>query len=737
MLWLAQITGPLENGIRQALFAAQPRDASLQLVVVEMDAASLASIGSWPWPRSHYGKLVDRLDAAGARSISFDVDVSARSSVDEDARFAHSIDHARSVIVLPTFAQRATHASFRILDSLPIAELRRSAMLASVSVKPDGDGMVRAMPIGTVTDNTPRPSLSAQIAQRGGSVGGEYPLDLSIDPNSIPRLSFLAVEEGNFDPRQIAGKDVLVGATAIEMGDRYAVPSHGILPGVVVQALGAETLYRGSPFEGGGAALLACAFFFSFGITLAASKRGVAARGAFSIVGIVLVWQSAWSWGHLLFQITPALVAVVLATALRATSLLQDEFRHRRTHDADTGLPNRNAMLHGSSEAQFTVAATIGGFETLHTVLGDGLSSELVRRLAERLASGVHGLTVYRIEDRTLAWLSEQADFDLEQAIEGLVAIMRQPVEIGGRRVDVQLAFGIAEAGAITEATHAASEALRMGTHWAYHQAAQKSVLERQVSLMGELDTALHRDEIEVLYQPKLHLASDRITSVEALVRWNHPTRGYLRPDLFIPLAEESDRITDLTLFVLKRTIEDLGTWCAKGLVISAAVNISARLIESPMFLSAAEALLAGTGVPRHRVTFEVTESAALADVESAASALQKFRDMGIEISMDDYGTGQSTLSYLKRLPLSELKIDRSFVQFAHQDKSDALLVSSTLELAHALGLKVVAEGVEDQACLDFLRRIGCDYAQGYLIAKPMASSDLADLVAPRLSQVA
>ena len=289
----------------------------------------------------------------------------------------------------------------------------------------------------------------------------------------------------------------------------------------------------------------------------------------------------------------------------------------------------------------------------------------------------------------------------------------------------------------ITEATHAASEALRLGTHWTYHQTAERAALERQVSLMGELDAALHRDEIHVLYQPKLHLESNRITSVEALVRWDHPTRGYLRPDLFIPMAEESDRITDLTLFVLRQTIEDLGNWCAQGLVISAAVNISARLIASPSFISAAEILLAGTGVPRHRLTFEVTESAAIADPDSAASALQKFRDMGIQISMDDYGTGQSTLSYLKRLPLSELKIDRSFVQFAHEDKNDALLVRSTLELAHGLGLKVVAEGVEDEACLAFLRQIGCDYAQGYLIGKPMPASELSLVVPPPCKQVA
>jgi EAL domain-containing protein (putative c-di-GMP-specific phosphodiesterase class I) len=199
-----------------------------------------------------------------------------------------------------------------------------------------------------------------------------------------------------------------------------------------------------------------------------------------------------------------------------------------------------------------------------------------------------------------------------------------------------------------------------------------------------------------------------------------------LPPDSFIPLIEEAGRIDDLTIGVLARALEDMRRWSESGLVIGAAVNISATLLNSDRFVNRALALVARADVPTHLLTFEVTESANFEDVDQAIASLEQFRAAGIRISMDDYGTGQSAMNYLKLLPLSELKIDRMFVSNAHVDKGDAMLVRSTVQLAHELGLKVVAEGIEDAECLAFLRRIGCDYAQGYFVSRPLQADDLA-----------
>ncbi len=730
LLWLCGALNGGEESVRNLLFAASARQASGQLHVVEMDAASLDKIDQWPWPRRHYAEVVDQLSAAGARSITFDVDFSTPSEAQDDSRFEEALAASKSTIVLPTFAQRASQSERRMLDALPIPQFRRSAILGSVAVAPDGDGFVRRMPLGTMTAGVPRPSLSAQIAGRAGKVGQAFPLDLSIDPQSVPRHSFAAVERGDFRPDDVKGKDVLIGATAIEMGDRYAVPRFGVLPGVVVQAIAAETLYSAVPANSGPIAALLLALGLSVFIAGSASKRRVLILACSATLSVIVLYWSAWVMVSVLLEIVPAFFATALVSGARLAELFRYELQERRAHDAQTGLPNRIAMDKlRDANVRASVVAIIDGFETLHTVLGDDLVSKLVKRVSERLAAGSGGQTIYRLEDRILAWPSLVEGATLETILAQISTDMRRPIEVAGRQIDVQLAFGIARPGALAEAAHAAFQAQKHGEHWRHHLATENSALERQVSLMGELDEAITQRQIEVVYQPKLQLASDRVASVEALVRWNHPKRGYLRPDMFIPLAEEADRICDLTLYVLERTIKDLSDWCAKGVVVTAAVNISARLVTSQAFLVKAEDLLQRSGVPRQRLIFEVTELATITDRESATKALGHFRELGVAISMDDYGTGQSTLTYLKQLPLSELKIDRSFVQNAHCDRNDALLVRSTIELAHELGLSVVAEGVEDAECLEFLREVGCDYAQGYLIGKPMSADQLRKLV--------
>jgi EAL domain-containing protein (putative c-di-GMP-specific phosphodiesterase class I) len=311
--------------------------------------------------------------------------------------------------------------------------------------------------------------------------------------------------------------------------------------------------------------------------------------------------------------------------------------------------------------------------------------------------------------------------------------MLLEPVEVAGRKVDVAVTVGVAEtegdvAERLTDAALGAEAAAHDGTFWR-RTTIDRGALERSVSLMGELDAAITAGEISVHYQPKLCLKTGHIASAEALVRWHHPARGYISPDIFIPLAEQADRIAPLTLHVLTTVLRDAASWRDMGHDVTAAINISAKLLSSSSFNSAVDRLLLDSPVPHAALIFEVTESATMPDPVMAVEALQRYRARGIAVSMDDYGTGQSTLTYLKRLPLNELKIDRSFVQHAHKRSEDALLVRSTIELAHQLGLKVVAEGIEDEANLVFLRAHGCDYAQGYFISKPVPYAAFLELL--------
>lgn len=733
---------PAENTLSLAAFDFAERPASGQIHVVEMDAASVEAIRQWPWSRAHYARVVDRLDAAGVRSIGFDVDFSSRSTAQDDLLFEKAIERATATIVLPTFAQSSSYRSGRKLDALPIASLRKHAQLASVSIAPDPDGLIRRMPLGTVTSGVPRPSLSAYFSESGGSADAHFPIDYAIDINTIPRHSFIDIERADFDPEDLRGKDVLIGATAIEMGDRYAIPRYGVTPGVLIQALAAETLLRDTPTYGSWILPLALAIVMAT-IILGAHSHRVAALAMLGSAAILLGgWYHSYQAWSIWFEVVPALALVLIATGSNMLWIAHHSMLRAQKTDRETGLPNALALQEALSghEAGHVVAAAIEEVEVLKAVLGAENFALLIARLEERLRASTLHEPIYRTDERVLSWVTELPLCEIEEMLAGLRAIMRAPVEVAGRRVDVTLAFGMAsilEDRAIENAAHAASEAHRTGNAWHCYQSDSGQVLEQQVSLMGELDEALANGDLRVFYQPKLHLKTSEVTCAEALVRWKHPVKGMLPPDSFIPLAEETGRVEDLTLFVIRQTITDMREWYSRGLVLGAAVNISARLLSSPSFLTRAEDLLDELGVPDDRLTFEVTESAELDDPDASIAALGRFKARGISISMDDYGTGQSTLSYLKKLPLSELKIDRSFVQYAHIERSDAMLVRSTVQLAHELGLQVVAEGIEDAECLEFLRSINCDYAQGYFIGRPMPASQFADFAQEPARRVA
>ena len=714
----------------QATILSRPATGDLHLV--EIDKRSIDAIDRWPWPRGNYAKLIARLHAAGAKSIAFDVDLSSPSDPHQDALLGRALAHAGGGVVLPTFRQAAGGGRSGWIDSLPIAPLRDHAALAAVTVEPGSDGVIRRAPLGAITAGVPRPSLSAMLAGRSGVAGSSFPIDFAIDPASIPRHSFIDIRDGRFDPAVFSGKKVLVGATAVEIGDRYAVPRFSVIPGVVIQALAAETLARGEPLELGWLPPLLFAAVFGW-LVIRARSRSALVGTVFSapilLFSAALIARGSSLW---LFTLSPALALLTSTVAATVAMRAIASLRRRQARDQATGMPNRLALRHarlGDGACMFA-AARISEFDKLSSALGPSGVGELVRRINQRVALVTEGASIYRVEDRVLAWPVLDQE-DVEHRLAGLRAAMLNPVEVHGRRVDVLLAFGVGRGTSddaeqvVARAMLAADHALAAGTSWHFHADEDDAEVERELSLLGELDQAVSRGEIDVVYQPKLDLAVNRIASVEALVRWHHPARGLLRPDLFIPLAERNGRIAGLTLHVLARTIADLQRWQAAGYTLTGAVNISTILLSSADFIRDVRLLIDQSGVAPASLIFEVTESAAMTDPDAAVQALTEFRSLGIAVSIDDYGTGQSTLSYIRRLPVSELKIDRSFVQHAHTSRSDAVLVRSTIELAHELGIKVVAEGVEDAGCLAFLRATGCDMVQGYYLSKPIPAQDI------------
>ncbi len=714
--------GLFEHGLRGVRDSVRHQQASGELHIVEIDAKSLRMVDSWPWPRSEHARLVDALTKAGARTVAFDVDFSSNSSPAEDKALADALACAGGGVILPTFRQIGNTQDRDLIESLPIESFRAHSFLGAVSILPDKDGYVRSAPLGIITKNTPRPSLSALLAGHAGSAFVDFPIDFSIDPASIPRHSFVDVSRGN-GARALAGKDVLVGATSVELGDRYAVPRYGVIPGVVIQALATETLRQGLPSRIPGILMLALGLLAAWWVTGSMRMRQIGLRFAIAATGGLVAITLLEEFAAMTGALVPAMLAIVAAAVPRAMLISLDKRRAAARIDLDSGLPNRKGLCNQAPEREI-VAGVIDRYDEIAATLGSARMGAFVARLSERVAPAVDA-DIYRIEERVIAWVAHDEMSD--DVIDRLRTLLLHPVEIDGRRIDVRVALGVCRTDdegsvshAIDAAAAAASKALELGLFW---NSANQSVLGEAydtLSLMGELDDAIDNGELEVHYQPKLALASNRVESAEALVRWVHPVYGRIGPDVFIPLAERHDRIDRMTLMVTRAALETI----ARIDGISVAVNLSAKLLFDVRFNRALDELLEGHPRSVTSLIFEVTESAAMSDMAAARTALEAHRARGITISMDDYGTGQSTLSYLRELPIAELKIDRMFVQNVHINDEDAVLVRSTIELAHRLGIRVVAEGVEDQGCIDFLREAGCDYVQGWLVGKPMPQSD-------------
>jgi EAL domain-containing protein (putative c-di-GMP-specific phosphodiesterase class I)/CHASE2 domain-containing sensor protein len=722
----------LRDGIRS-------HPASGEVHIVEIDAKSLGRLDTWPWPRGLHARAIDRLSKAGARSIAFDVDFSATSRPAEDARLAAALERAGRSVILPTIRQQESSGSSKFVDSVPAKPFADKAFLAAVNVVPDDDGYVRAMLLGLETRGIPRPSLASMVAEGGAGIGRSFEIDYSIEPDTIPRHSFVDLIEGRIPPTALAGKRVIIGATAVENGDRYAVPRHGVIPGVVIQALAAETLMAGPvPAHTSAVWPLALALLI---VVLAVRLRAGPGRVALFAGGTGLILAlplASESFLALSVAIAPALAALVVAMLTSGAALAFGRYLESALADEATGLPNLAALEAEAAPAGAThvVVARIDRFAAIASGLGPEATAALVGRIAERLRFSHAERRIYRVDAASLAWLEplgEEASF--EDRLDAIAALMRSPIECG-RLVDVALAFGLAcgeGRGArqlVANAGAAAASAAQRGARWRRFIAADGEEIDWQLSLLGELDGAMADGQLWNAYQPKLDMKSGEIVAVETLVRWAHPERGPIGPDSFVPVIEEAGRIRDLTAFVLRQSLDDALRWSDSGHPVGVAVNVSATLLADHEFIETVGMILQGHALPNDRVTIEVTESAAMDSPDRAIAALESWRALGVAISIDDYGTGQSSLNYLQKLPASELKIDKSFVQTIVTDSRNAIMVRSTIALAHELGMKTVAEGVEDPACLQLLADMGCDTAQGYHIGRPMAAAELSAFLA-------
>lgn len=413
--------------------------------------------------------------------------------------------------------------------------------------------------------------------------------------------------------------------------------------------------------------------------------------------------------------------------------------------DPLTGLLNRTAFVTRTSRAladhPTVLVVNVDGFRDVNEQLGHRIGDLLLVEAGRRLASLVRsGDVVARLSGDEFAVLLHDADPLIGEIIAArLTDAFDRSFVLDEVTVDLEVSIGAATAhdgeDVVTVLRHADAAMHEAKQHHAgFHRfhGEDKQDAAARLSLLGDLRRALDApDQLTLHYQPKIAVDTGALVGVEALARWTHPTRGPISPAEFIPVLEVTNLMHRFTEQVLSMALRQARTWLDAGHRVPIAVNVSARSLLDPDFPDRVAALLAETGVPGDLLSIEVTEHALMSDPDTAIAALHRLDEAGVKASIDDYGTGYSSMTYLKILPIAELKIDRSFVLDLAADSSSRALVASTVELGHQLGLMVVAEGVEDEAAAQVLREIGCDTAQGYHFDRPMT----ADALAARLTE--
>lgn len=462
------------------------------------------------------------------------------------------------------------------------------------------------------------------------------------------------------------------------------------------------------------------------------------------MIALLVALGLALLWG-ILFRI--------VASASKRLSRQAEENDRLARYDQLTGLPNRTLFSERlaaslgehrpTGEEVAVLLLDLDGFKQINDTLGHGAGDTVLIEVGRRLRGGLdEDLAIARLGNDEFALLQPRCEgrvgaLETAASIRGL---MERPVTLEGVAVNVEMSIGIALA---PDQASDAETLMRRADMALEHACAHRSVVEvycaehdhfdkARLKLLGQVRPALERNEFVLFYQPKIELETGRVTGVEALLRWRHPQRGMLAPLEFMPLIEQTALIGSVTKYVIDQALVQHTAWREHGLDLGMSVNLSAFNLSDPSLAAHVESLLKTHATPTGTLTVEVTESAAMADVDKALRVLHALRGLGVGISIDDFGSGHASIAYLTRLPATELKIDRSLITHICENPRDEAIARTTIDLARHLDLSVVAEGIETAEVAERLLQIGCDVGQGYFISRPLPAGEFVEWLGRR-----
>ena len=721
---------------------AASRSVSGSTLVVEIDSSSLAEIGIWPWPRSLHAALLDRLMAAGADEVVFDIDFSSSRDPFDDAIFTAALERAGGYAWLAAFAQTA--ADGRLHFSRPLPEFADAAGAVLVNVLVDSlTATARSLPVAATDEQGTIPALAVQLARFPSPLPGVLEVDFSLNLDGLQRVSFTDVLYGRIDPALLAGRQVIVGASAIELRDFFAVPRYGVIPGPVLQALALETLKSGRILTNWGnlpgillVSALALLLLFRppqanepaivIILTLTAFLGEAMALFAYTQLGLLISTASLHFGLAILFGLSLADNGYNHLLARRAA---QARLRFLATHDAATGLLSQQGLMElpNTLVPQVLLLLQVQATDELRATLGHDVVESVLRQFAHRLTHA--GYTeVARTAPATFALLrNDDGDADgLVRTTAQLRASLSGEYHADGHHLHIEVVVGYASGtGTRSELLSQAEIALiqaradRLQTR--SFSPADQSILDRHRQLDRDLRSALVRNQLRLNFQPQVDLNSRNIIGAEALMRWDHPELGPVSPAEFIPLAEETGLIVELGRWILLEACQQAAAWPSP---ITVAVNVSPIQFQHLDLTASVASALRSANLPASRLELEITESSRVTDPGRVHAVMWQLRDLGVRLAIDDFGTGYSSLSYFRDLPFDLVKIDQSFVR-GRTSAADHNLLAAIVDLAARMDKLTIAEGVEDEATAGLLAQMGCTYGQGYYFSRPISDMDM------------
>jgi diguanylate cyclase (GGDEF)-like protein len=753
----------LDDALRDLRFSAQSRSATGGVVFVDIDQPSLASVGVWPWPRHIHADVLDELMRLGADDVVFDIDFSVASEPAEDERFAAALREAGGYAYLAAFQQQTRQGSSDTAAfNLPYEKFRQFAQPAAVNVSLDVGGLVRTYPFAMSIGGVDLPSVASLLSASTGPVGGGFDIDYSIDPKTVDRIAVSEVLAGRVPQERIAGKQVIVGASAVELRDYFVVPRFGILPGALLQALATETLKQHRALQPlpclpgllAIAGIAGLALMFRRRIPLPLALVGtIVASGIAEAAALLLQTRFALLADTAGFHFaTATFVLTVLISELvkrgQQKRAADDRLRYLSCHDPLTGAVSRLRLTEIIGESAGRDIALImidlRRFRIINDSLGHSQGDLLLKQVVMRL-EGAHPDAVARLGGDSFAMLISGMPAErLGGFCNSVTEWISSPYELAnGHQAIIAASAGATTSGIsghdpeilLSHADMALSAAKQApGNGVALFLPEMDDRLKQRTAMDAALRTGLAERQFSLAYQPQIDLRTGRLVGVEALARWRTAALGSVSPLLFVAAAEETGLIVELGRWALLTACRDATAWPED---ISVAVNVSPVQFELTDIVADVTAALSASGLPPSRLELEITEGTFVRNVEAVTRRLDALRGIGVRIALDDFGTGYSSLSYLGNLPVDKLKIDRSFISRLPGDAEAEAIVRAVVALARALGKTVIAEGIETASQAAMLEAIGCPLAQGYHFGRPVPALDIAmqiDALRPKLA---